>query len=78
MILLDHHMNQLQKKRAREKKKTLFFTMGRQTFEAKSQSIEHHMRVSMKTFESSTLTFLLILFEEDKSAYKMMFFCFFS
>lgn len=48
--------------------------MGRQSFEAKSQSIEHHMRVSMKTFEFTTLTFLLILFEEDKSAYKMLFF----
>lgn len=28
----------------------------------------------MKTFEFTTLTFLLILFEEDKSAYKMLFF----
>lgn len=72
MILLDHHMNQLKKKE--RERKNIVFTMGRQSFEAKSQSIEHHMRVSMKTFEFTTLTFLLILFEEDKSAYKMLFF----
>lgn len=60
-------MNQSKKGR----KNHCFFTVGRQAFEAKSQSIRH-MGVSMKTFEFTALTFLLILFEEDKSAYRML------
>lgn len=41
--------------------------MGGNSFEAKSQSIEHHIRASAKIFERITLT-LLVFFEEDESA----------
>lgn len=44
-------------KKKKKTEKNIVFTMGRQPFEAKSQCIEHHMRVSMDTFEFTTLTF---------------------
>lgn len=47
--------------------------MGGNSFEAKSQSIEHHIRASAKIFEHITLT-LLVFSEEDESAWKKCFF----